>query len=427
MTNPAWIGPKGRIDENIFCREFLEEYPLRYNGVSFFNRQGMVQEDLLIQQTILQKISPWVSSRLAMNAENLLRILRIHAYTTAVRPRMQEILFSNGTYDIVTGTFREEVHFSRHRLRASYNPNAAAPSWWLGFLYELLEAPDVKTLQEYLGYCLIPCTRAQKMLMIIGRGGEGKSQIGAVMGAIFGDSLCFSSIQKVEMNRFARADLEGKLVMVDDDMDLSALTKTNYIKSIITAQTRLDVERKGTQSYQAELYPRFLCFGNGALSALHDRSDGFFRRQIILTARDRDPQRKDDPFLAEKMIREYEGIVLWMLEGLERLLDNDFNFSISDRTLHNLQSQIRQSNNILEFMESTGYIYFDPKAAASTNDLYNAYRDWCVVNADPAVGLRTFSNFLSQNQDRYQLLYDRHLVLGCRKEARGYRGIGVLD
>ena len=104
-------------------------------------------------------------------------------------------------------------------------------------------------MQEYLGYCLLPTTRAQKMLLIIGRGGEGKSRIGLVMRAILGDSMNTTSIQKVENNRFSRADLEHKLLMVDDDMDLSALPQTNYIKSIITSECEIDLERKGVQGY----------------------------------------------------------------------------------------------------------------------------------------------------------------------------------
>ena len=54
--------------------------------------------------------------------------------------------------------------------------------------------------------------------------------------------------------------------MVDDDMDMNALPKTNYIKSIVTAEAKMDLERKGIQSYQQQLYARFLCFGNGALA-----------------------------------------------------------------------------------------------------------------------------------------------------------------
>ena len=100
------------------------------------------------------------------------------------------------------------------------------------------------------------------MLMLIGKGGEGKSRIGLVMRSLLGDSMNTTSIQKVESNRFSRADLENKLLMVDDDMDMSALPKTNYIKSIVTSECKMDMERKGIQSYQSQLYVRFLCFGN---------------------------------------------------------------------------------------------------------------------------------------------------------------------
>ena len=110
----------------------------------------------------------------------------------------------------------------------SYQTEAPAPEQWLRFLSELLEPEDIPALQEYLGYCLIPSTKGQKMLMLIGKGGEGKSRIGVVMNAIFGFNMNTTSIQKVENNRFARADLEGKLLMVDDDLDMNALTKTNY-------------------------------------------------------------------------------------------------------------------------------------------------------------------------------------------------------
>ena len=30
--------------------------------------------------------------------------------------------------------------------------------------------------------------------------------------------------------------------MVDDDLDMNALTKTNYVKSIVTAELRMDLE-----------------------------------------------------------------------------------------------------------------------------------------------------------------------------------------
>lgn len=57
------------------------------------------------------------------------------------------------------------------------------------FLSELLEDEDILTLQEYLGYCLIPTTRGQTMMLLKGNGGEGKSRIGVVMQAMLGANL----------------------------------------------------------------------------------------------------------------------------------------------------------------------------------------------------------------------------------------------
>jgi len=58
-------------------------------------------------------------------------------------------------------------------------------------------------LQEFLGYCLLPTPKGQKMLMLIGKGGEGKSRIGLVMRSLCSTANerhpgCFTNMQ---MNR----------------------------------------------------------------------------------------------------------------------------------------------------------------------------------------------------------------------------------
>ena len=50
------------------------------------------------------------------------------------------------------------------------------------------------------------------------------------------------SIGKISENRFARADLEHILLCVDDDMRMEALRQTNNVKSIVTAQGKMDLE-----------------------------------------------------------------------------------------------------------------------------------------------------------------------------------------
>ena len=58
-----------------------------------------------------------------------------------------------------------------NRLPIAYVPEAPAPTRWLQFLNELLYEEDIPALQEYIGYCLLPVTKAQKMLLMVGKGG----------------------------------------------------------------------------------------------------------------------------------------------------------------------------------------------------------------------------------------------------------------
>ena len=264
------------------------------------------------------------------------------------------------------------------------------------------------------------------MLMLIGKGGEGKSRIGLVMRSLLGDSMNTTSIQKVESNRFSRADLENKLLMVDDDMDMSALPKTNYIKSIVTSECKMDMERKGVQSYQSQLYVRFLCFGNGALTALHDKSDGFFRRQIVLTTKDRPAGRSDDPFLVDKLLREEEGIFLWCLEGLHRLIGNNYQFSISGKARENMETVKRSSNNVIEFLQSEGYIRFKADSEASSKAIYEAYTRWCDDNAQKPMSANRVSSELAQNEQLYNVEATNNVHVGG-KRVRGFVGIEVVN
>ena len=252
-----------------------------------------------------------------------LRELRTETYTPEWKPQLDRIHLQNGTYFLDERGFVPEKELCLNRLPVEYQPDAPAPTKWLEFLGGLLIPEDILTLQEYLGYLLIPSTKAQKMLVMTGKGGEGKSRIGLLLKKLFGEASHSESILRIETNRFASANLEYKLVMVDDDLNMVALPETRNIKSIVTAEDRLCIERKNKQAVQGLLYVRFICFGNGNLVAAHDDSNGFnrkdsrftsirnsifaicnptnvandinvglrWRRRILISVRDRDPAR----------------------------------------------------------------------------------------------------------------------------------------
>ena len=285
---------------------------------------------------------------------------------------------------------------------------------------------DIPTLQEFIGYCLIPSNKGQRMMVIKGNGGEGKSQIGAVLSTIFGTNMKDGSIGKISENRFARADLEHILLCVDDDMRMEALRQTNYVKSIVTAQGKMDLERKGKQSYQGWMFARLLAFSNGDLQALYDRSDGFYRRQLVLTTKEKPVDRADDPDLAEKMKGEAEGIFLWAFEGLHRLVANNFKFTESDRIRANREAVKRDNNNIFDFMDSEGYIRRKADASISSKDFYAVYRLWCEENSLAPLKSRSFSDAMVANAKEFDLEHCNNITNSAGRRVWGFMGVEAV-
>ena len=421
----VWFDGKA-INEVIFCEEFLRDYPMITVNGTFFTVNGIVNDENRLKKEIYDRIKPYVTSNIAKRVTNLLDVMRMECCAADLLLYQDRIHVANGTYHL-DGTFSTEKDYCRNRLPVAYHPEAPQPVTWLHFLSQLLEPEDILTLQEFIGYCFIPSTKGQKMLMLTGKGGEGKSRIGVVLRALLGTNMKTGSVAKVETSNFARADLEHELLMLDDDMKLEALPQTNNIKAIIAAELPMGLERKRQQSYQGDLYVRFIGLGNGVLQALHDRSVGFFRRQIILTTKEKDPNRKDDPYIAEKMTAEAEGIFLWALEGLHRLIANDFRFTLSQSALDNLNDAVSDGNNIIDFLASEGYIRFRADYEASSKNLYAVYKQWCDDNALNSLSQKSFGSFLKQNESRYNLEYTNKVNIGGGRFARGFVGIELLQ
>ena len=419
-----WVQNK-RFNEVLFCEDFLAAYPMVCVGGSFFTVEGRVADEESIRKQIYEMLRPHFTNGTARRATSLLETLKLEAYTPELPIQEDRIHVANGTL-FLNGDFRAGKEFCRNRLPIRYNPNAPQPVIWLRFLSDLLEPEDILTLQEYLGYCLIPTNRGQVMMLLKGNGGEGKSRIGVVMQKMLGDNLKNGSIAKVERSPFARADLEHQLVMVDDDMKMEALKSTHYLKSLITAEMPMDLERKGEQSYQGEMYVRFLAFSNGDLESLYDHSDGFYRRQLILSVKKKPPNREDDPFLADKLCAEIEGIFLWCLDGLRRLIGNNYRFTESERTKDNRAEAKREADNVLLFMRSEGYIRLKADSTITSADLYAIYTMWCNDNTYKPLAARTVSMTLKKHADEFGLEHDNHIQNALGKRVNGFWGIEAL-
>lgn len=422
---PAWVTKNG-IDERAFLDEFNScRGFMCINGSLYTAGDGFIPDDVVAAEIQRELETAW-TSQLRRKSLDLLGALKNRCHMEPPPAEPDRVYFKYGYYDLTDNSYHPQIGgFTFYRLAVEYQPNPEPPVKWISYLENLLPREDTMTLQEFCGYAMTPTTKAQKMLFLIGSGGEGKSVLGEVLAAAFGDSVEFGKLHDIQ-ERFGLAQLEGKLLFIDDDLKTAALQDTDKLKTLVTLRTPMPIERKGKDIYQTQLYSRLLCFGNQIADSLYDKSDGFFRRRLILTTNGKPADRVDNPNLAEEIIKEeLPGVAWWMLVGLKRLYKHNWQFTITERQKQ-LDAEFREAScNVIAFLRDTDRVKFDPAASATTRELYICYQHWCEDNGEEPLAQRTFSSRMKDMAKSLQIKPSQHVVGRDGLRARGFVGIGI--
>lgn len=317
----TYINHNGKVDisEIEFVKFFKEKYKVYFYGNHFFNEYGIV-EDIWVASKIQEEIVDY-TYKPSVVVDRLMRTLKRTALVTELNVQGNILNCQNKSFLITSKGLQEQPEPENFliKFKYDYNPDAPKPQVWLSFLNNLLEQEDIELLQKYMGYCLLPTTKLQQALFIIGQGGEGKSRIGLVMEKIWGNFIVKSKIHKIEQDRFVTATLVNSLVFLDDDLSSAKILDTGIVKELITNEGSYYVEQKGKDLSRARVFTKFIGFGNNVLESVDDLSEGWFRRFKFIKCKEKG-ERVDDVHLINRMYKELDGIFMWCIEGLEKLI-----------------------------------------------------------------------------------------------------------
>ena len=70
-----------------------------------------------------------------------------------------------------------------------------------------------------------------------------------------------------------------------------------------------------------------------------------------------------------------------MFDGLRRLIENRYRFTISERAKQNVRETMQDNCNITEFLEDTDRVMFGENYCVTSSKLYDCYTRWCEDNA----------------------------------------------
>jgi P4 family phage/plasmid primase-like protien len=271
--------------------------------------------------------------------------------------------------------------FSPVRFGYAYDPAATCPRW-LAFLDQMLESDRERLdlLQEIFGYCLTFDTSRQKFFVCEGEGSNGKSVVLNVLTALVDPSNVSNVALEVFGERFQLTPTLGKLVNIASETDRLARVAEGTLKQF-TGGDRMLFDRKNLSPVQAYPTARLVIATNNR-PAFADRSEGLWRRMILIPFRVRIPDSAQDPQLADKLKTELPGIFNWAVEGLRRLKRHD-RFTIPALSAEALAEYKAQSNPARVFLTET--CVADPKGEVICALLYRQYADWCQTNGYDAL------------------------------------------
>lgn len=282
----------------------------------------------------------------------------------------------NGLLDIRDMSFKEHTpsYLSTVQLNVEYNPQVDCPQF-KKFLNEVLDCKLIPLVQEIVGYLLTTNTASQKAFVFWGPARTGKSTLLWVVEYLLLGKKNVSNIPWQEIgDKFKTAELLGKLANVFSDLPSKSIDDTGIFK-VVTGEDYLMAEKKNKNPFKFKPFARLVFSCNELPRNYVDRTEGFYRRLIIVPFNRQIEKSKIDKALKYKFQREKEGILNWALEGLKRLYENNFEFSENELTDGVKKEYKRENNNVISFVEECCEI--DSLFSCSRIEIYEAYKEFC--------------------------------------------------
>ena len=251
------------------------------------------------------------------------------------------------------------------------------PTTWQWFLNCLFgdDAESIELLREWFGLSLLPVTRYQKILFIVGPKRSGKGTICRVLTRLVGaGNVCNPTLGSLA-DRFGLWSIIGKLLAIVSDARLSGRNDQAPIVErllSISGEDSQTIDRKNLPPWNGKLQARFVICTN-EVPRLNDTSGALASRMLVLQLRESffGTEILD---LTDKLIAELPGILRWAIDGW-RLLREHGRFTEP-------ASSIAVAGELADLGSPVGVFVrekcrVDSESTIPRSVLYGAYQDWC--------------------------------------------------
>jgi len=315
-------------------------------------------------------------------------------------------------------------HGNKYILPVWYSKNATCDRW-IEFLEEVVPEEESRSLlQEFIGSMLVPNSvlNPQRAAILFGRGRNGKSTFANIIARLIGKEN-MASLRFDELHGFKLSLLVGKIANIASEITTGKFVETAVWKQLISGDW-IVVNRKYKDPiiYRAEAKHLYTV---NTLPRVADTSEGFFRRVVIVPFPVQIPEEKMDPFLEKELAKELSGILLWALQGLERVWVNRGMLTLPENVKKYIEDYRFEQNPVMMWFEEE--VEVDPHSSVSIEKLYKNYREWCKENGYSSLSKGHFSKELKNVLEMKRISVKEKRLREGEKRPHGLGGIKLRN
>jgi P4 family phage/plasmid primase-like protien len=333
----------------------------------------------------------------------------------------------NGLLDMRTMELKPHTpdYPSTIRIPVTYKPDAECPRV-TRFWQDVVGTDNVPLIEELFGFCLAPDYSIHRAFLFVGDGANGKSSMVELLRRFLGEKNCSTvPLQAFETNRFVSSLLWSKLANLYADLPTTSIQHTGRFK-MLTGGDTVPAEEKYRSQFSFKNRAKLVFSANKPPKIENEDSFAFWRRWIIVNFPNEFVQNRADKNLLAKLTvqKELSGVLNAALAGLKRLwLNGEFTYlaSVNDVT----EQYMKASNPIYAFLQDCCVLSAGIEHWVSKDDLYDAFKAFCMANKLPVMGKESFGRALKNCPEASSVKSRRHRVMGTL--TYGWEGLELVN
>ncbi len=332
------------------------------------------------------------------------------------RTNVDIVLFSDGAFNVLDGTMqspvKEDYQFSKINFPLQWDINVSPTPDAKYFVQRFCSFDEEKETYfwELIGY-LLSGYQEKIMVVFYGPSNSGKSTLANFIRRIVGSENCISMGIRDLSGAFNLAELQGKRLCVDSEMDATTLREREIsILKKVVGNDYIQGNRKHEQQFYFQCQAKLLICtnnkiairGDGDATPLLNRVRGFKLQESI-------PTESQCHNMDQILDANRTYFLQRAMEGLQDLVHNSFEFSYAEPAEDFVKNTNPHANTapVQEFVSTcciSGDGLYEP-----VGRLYEAYVEYAVTNSWQHLSKNHFSTTLCEKCG-----FTRHKVQGTR-------------